>query len=57
MAKMVISMVLEGNKATLENLVEETVANCAGSIKSLSVNEIEEQKQELKIPKFMITPL
>lgn len=51
--KMIITLVLEADKATLEGLKDEVLSNCARYIVSASTDIIKTERN-LKIPSFMV---
>lgn len=53
MAKMVISLVIEGNKEDLHTIKGNIIATACEALVSVTANEIEEPKKQIEIPAFM----
>ena len=54
MGRMVISLVIEGNKEDLNAIKGSIISVASEALVSVTANEIEQPKKELKIPAFMI---
>ena len=53
MTKMVISLVVEGNKEDLHTIKGNIISVASEALVGVTVNEIAEQKKEIKIPACM----